>query len=501
MKIRTLLVFCILFLSLITLTAQEKGGGGEATIVTARKVSSPSDGNAPRGGRVEFLTLELSAGSTAESIRGVSVRNTTPFDAVFWKIAVLNAWGDEVGTIEDPRGVGEFLITLKDVVIRPYWTERFYLVGDRVGAPSAAVGSVVSLAVSKVSASGADRVRMEGVVPFTGAAYTVNDSLDIGRISKPQRLHQHGNAVVGPPQVIGAFFLPTANIEDISVRSLPFTVYATGDARSLTGVTLIDSNDRVLAGPVDYSYAPEWGKAVFRFNDTFTIPKGGMQVYLKAKIGREFANGGTVTAAINPAEWIAVRGQLYGYELVMGSETIAGPTINVRGPRLDLSVAALPFVTAVAGTRNVSLLSVVLDATESSEDMRIHSLPLTVATLVPYWMNYITFASYEGTTALTESVSSPAAPAVGEKQPTGLFPFGLPLGNAGEGIIVLRGTKRTITIKVNLTGGPAVYAVGLVNVLGAGLMVTGMNTTISVHPNWTPGWTILSVAPDPNGKG
>lgn len=455
---------------------------------------------APKNSRVEFLRFVITSDVT-EVVSDVLISaNTDNISHLLRRIAILNNYGDEVGSIDLYRNEQRALkLSLRDTVVKAGWQEVFTLVGDTQSDLSGNSGQGVSLDVVGVGT----RTRLNSILaagdyPFKGARYVLNDSLVIGSLGQPERLYRHANVEVGNNQVIGAFDIPVGSQEDLSVRSLPFTIHTSGNAQAVTAVTLIDERGRVIAGPVDSTYAPEWGKAIFRFNEQITLQKGGVKVYFKANVGRDYANGGTITVSLNPADWIEVRGTSYGYEIPTDTlTTTTGPTMYTKGPRLDMSIQADPYVTIAAGSA-INVLTVTLDATQSSEDMRIYSIPLTMATLLPYWATWISFEPYDlasgeaylggKTVGITETDSN-----------SKMFPVLIPLSKNGNPLVVPRGTKKQIGIRALPRGGPAVYALGITDIYGQ--QVNGTKTGIAVWPNWTMGWTIIQVNPVPNGKG
>ena len=461
----------------------------------------PQSTLAPENARVEFMKFYVASTET-EVISDILISaNTDNVSSLLRRIAVLNDYGDEVGSIDLFRNEQNAIkVSLRDTVNKATWQQGFSLVGDTQSDLRGNSGQVISLDIVGIGTrTRINSILAEGDYPFRGARHVLNDSLVIGFLGQPERLYKQANVEVGNNQVIGVFDVPVGKVEDLSVRSLPFTIHATGNTRAVTAVTLVNQDGKVIAGPVDHSYAPEWGKAVFRFTDTIVLPKGGTRVYFKANVGRDFANGGTISVAINPADWIEVRGTRFGYEIPADTlTTVTGPTMYTRGPRLDIRIQAEPYVTVTAGGV-VNALTVTLDGTESSEDMVIHSLPLTLSTLLPYWASWVSFAPYDPITGVEllggKTVGVTENDSVRQKS----FPLWIPITTNGNPLVVPKGTKKQISIRAFPRGGPAVYAIGLTDIQG--LQVHGTKTGIAVWPNWSMGWTIIQVNPDPNGKG
>ena len=461
--------------------------------------SVPDNTLAPKNARVEFLRFVI-ASDVTEVISDILISPTV--DAISGKlrrIVILNAYGDEVGSTELREEQRAIMISLKDIVNRAGWQQVFTLVGDTQSDLRGNSGQVVSLDIVGIGTrTRVNSILAEGDYPFQGARHVLNNSLTIGSLGQPERLYPQANVEVGNNQVIGAFDIPVGSQEDLSVKSLPFTLHTSGNAQAVTAVTLVDERGKIIAGPVDSIYAPEWGKAVFRFHDQITLPKGGVRVFFRANVGRDYANGGTIAVALNPADWIEVRGKAYGYEIPTDTlATVTGPTMYTKGPRLDIQIQAEPYVTVTAGDA-FTAVTVTLDATQSSEDMVIHSLPLAVATLLPYWADWISFAPYDPVTG-EEYLGGKTIGVTENDGNTKSFPLSIPLLRNGNPLVVPKGTKKQIAIRAFPRGGLAVYALGLTDIRG--LQVRGMTTGISVYPNWWMGWTIIQVNPDPKAKG
>ena len=229
-------LFRLLTLFVLTLTPNLNAA------ITARFITSPGNALAPKNARVEFLTFEISS-DTTEPLSSVRVGTTGSLIDKLRRVSILNAYGDEVGYYE-PQGPGEkdvFVIPLSDTVNKANWSQQFTLVAETAYSLTPYAGQQLSLTVEGLwTRTGETSVSAGGIFPFRGATYTLNDSLTIGSLSEPQRLYKQANAVVGNNQIIGAFAVPVGSAEDVSVSSLPFAIHASGDARSITSVTLLD---------------------------------------------------------------------------------------------------------------------------------------------------------------------------------------------------------------------------------------------------------------------
>ncbi len=240
--------------------------------------------------------------------------------------------------------------------------------------------------------------------------------------------------------------------EAISVASIKFNGTITGGAAAgfadVTGMTLVDGNGKVLAGPVDGAGATTQGGVMVTFTDTITFPVGVTKLALKGKLGATsgFVNNDTLTASTTPStDWTTVTGVTTGVTVTPSpTSAVSGNTMTVKGPAVTISVSSVPIAqTVIAGSAQFAFANVILDTAASGEDLRLTALPLEYNQ--PNGGNPTSLTSckaYDGATVLTTGSNVVNPTAAGSSTS---FTFD------GGGITLTRGTSKTVTIKCDIS--------------------------------------------------
>ncbi|MBX4210665.1 peptidoglycan-binding protein, partial [Candidatus Parcubacteria bacterium] len=178
-------------------------------------------------------------------------------------------------------------------------------------------------------------------------------------------------------QPLGGF---TADVkgEQITVASLTFTIATTGtktagsDA-SITNVTIVDQNGKVVAGPVDASGTG----TTLTFTDTILFPIAKGTYTLKGKVGPGFGSDGTVIISTTPSsQWSTVTGQVTNSPITPSSATVTMNTMTVKNAALTISVSTDPAAqTVVSGAQQFTFANYQLSALSSGEDIRLNAFP------------------------------------------------------------------------------------------------------------------------------
>lgn len=239
--------------------------------------------------------------------------------------------------------------------------------------------------------------------------------------------------------------------EPISVASIKFNLSTTV---SITNVTMVDQNGKVLAGPVDTAGT---NVAALTFTDTITFPIGITNVTLKGKLSTNYNNNDAVRASTTPStQWTSVTGQVTGKTITPSpTSAITAANMTVKGGALTVSVSTQPPAqTVVAGAQQFTFANYILDATQSGEDVRLTTVPLVYGFSNGAAATDLTSCQlYDGGVSKT-SGSNTKDPTAASSSTTFTFD--------GDGLIVLKGTSKTLALKCNVsTAATGVYLWGL----------------------------------------
>jgi len=184
--------------------------------------------------------------------------------------------------------------------------------------------------------------------------------------------------VAGSP--LGAFHVVVSG-GAVAVRNAVFKVQlggapGNGIVTDIDNVVLLDQSGRQLAGPIDVQGENVGPRGTLSFNDTFTLPNGASDLILKGTIGREFASDQTITLNTNLSVYWSVFAQGSGEPLsTLPNQNVSAHTVTVKTVALRMSLALFPHEsTKAAGAVNVTMARFLLDATGSSEDVRVSGI-------------------------------------------------------------------------------------------------------------------------------
>ena len=181
-----------------------------------------------------------------------------------------------------------------------------------------------------------------------------------------------------PNQPLGGFTTDFTT-EGVKVTGLSFNV-ATSSGRGtpdlLTNVSLVDQNGSVVAGPVN-----EAAGGTITFGSSVTFPVGVMTYTLKGMVPSTAVNGETYTLSTDPAmDWFGATGATSGDSFTFSDSTVSMSVMTVKGGSLVISASASPAAsTMTSNQNNVTIANIVLDASQSGEDVRLSSLPVIVS--------------------------------------------------------------------------------------------------------------------------
>jgi hypothetical protein len=277
--------------------------------------------------------------------------------------------------------------------------------------------------------------------------------------------------------------------EPVTVAKMVFNVTAVGDQVShITNVSLVDQNGSVIAGPVDGSGAAQNG--TLTFTDTVTFPVGTTNFSLKGKLSTDFVSNDTVQASTTPAtQWTTVTGVTTGKSVTPApASAISGNTMTVKAGALAISVSSQPTARyVIAGANGFEFARYVLDAGQSGEDLRVTSLPLRLTYATISASNLTSCQLFNGATAVTtgSNLKNPSVASGSDET----FTFD------GTGLIVPKGTAKTVSLKCNLSTSAASGSVswGIASIaLTSSISGVTSGQTITVNPTPSTGNTMTA---------
>ncbi len=365
--------------------------------------------------------------------------------------------GDIVGSGSANRTVEFDLYNASDL----YMTGNTYTYGI-IGAANS-TGTLSSISRSKFTTS----------TPFYGGSIVTITGGTVTTISKSATAAPAGNIAVNVPnQVLGAY---DTNIlgEPISVQSSVFHLSgAPGSLGVPTSVSIVDKNGSVVAGPVDAVAQSGTSQYKVTFTATITYPVGVGTYTIEGTLPSTWTNGATIIASTTPSsDWTTVKGQITGNTLSLTNGLFQMNTMTVRTAALAVSASTNPASQAVvAGAQQFDFMNIQLDATQSGEDVRVSSIPTTLAASSA--TDISSCQLFNGTTALTtgSNVVNPSA--------TGAQTFTL-----DQSLTVPKGTVTTLALECNVSGAATSGDTVAWSITGAqvgAMTVTGVTSTNSV---------------------
>ncbi|HEY4482888.1 MAG TPA: hypothetical protein VI953_01810 [Candidatus Paceibacterota bacterium] len=293
------------------------------------------------------------------------------------------------------------------------------------------------------------------------------------------------NIAEGVSDVPIAGFTVDVKGEGISVGSMIFGVGVTGTVASggIDSVKLIDETGKTLAGPTDVTQITT-GYGTVTLSNSITFKTGVTKVKLVAKVDTSAANNDTVVASTTPGSgWTSVKGETTGNTITPSpSSAISGSTQTVKAGTLTITVSTLPPAqNVVAGSKQFTFANYIFDGSASGEDVRMNTVPLYFDTTGTR-TDLTNCSLYDGATALNTG-SNVKNPATTDTASSTSLTFD------GTGLIVTKGTSKTLSMKCDLkTGVTTKYWWGVD--AGATFTATGL----------TSGTTITPTATDANGQ-
>lgn len=329
------------------------------------------------------------------------------------------------------------------------------------------------------------------VVTLSGASVTT-----IGKDTSTANAAQN-IAINVANQPLGGYVVDLKG-EAISVQSTVFTVATSSGATGLlTNVSVVDENGNVVAGPVDATWSS--GTHTLTFTDTITYPLGRHVYSLRGKVPTGFGNSKTIVVSTTPSSgWTSITGQTTGNSVTLSNGAFSLNTMTTKSGALAVSVASTPVAQSIiAGAQGVTFANINLDATQSGEDVRLASIPLTIDngdnSFEGSATNLSTCQMWDGATALNggSNVVNPSTTAT-----TSAVTATFTLDNS---LTVAKGTTKVLAVKCNVSSSShssSQFQVGMTSAQATGLSVTGVTSgsTVSATDGGVGNGQIMTIA-------
>jgi len=446
----------------------------------------------------KFAGIRVTAGSV-EKIRLWSVRfnQTGSVSANDLANLVVNVDGTDYPTTLSADGKYYTATFGSGIVVDKGFAKEVYLKGDIVGSGAAnrtvkfdlykntdmyisgeTYGyGIIGSPSSTGSASNSTSEFTTGTPFYDGSLVTISAG-SATTIAKANTVVAQNIAVNVPNQVLGGFETDFKG-EPVSVQTITVTMNTTGAASSastlLTSVSLVDQNGSVVAGPVDATLVTSTSQ-LLTFTDTVTFPVGKMTYTLKGKVDADVTNGSTYVASTTPSGWSNITGQITGNTITLSQGAFAMNQMTVKSAALAIGVSTSPAAqTVVAGSQNVVFTNYQFDASQSGEDVRFSSVPVTLTVSSGSATDLTNCKLWDGSTSLTtgSNVKDPSA--------AGTNTFTL-----DQTLTIPKGTVKTISLSCNVgSAASGSYKWGNTSGNISSLTVTGVTSSNSVTPSGT----------------
>ncbi len=350
------------------------GIGFAAGSITIQPDPAPPSLSVPEGGaRLTFSSMSLvpvSQAGVANSI--VVTRGGTAPAQAFSSIVALDDFGRVIGRSLPNTSGSDTVIALNEPLL-PGHSYKIVVAGDFAQDLSQWHGRTVSLAITRINAS----LPLIGSLP-AGATHTIDSitvgSLDIAPVSPINEI-----AAIGLRQQLFGQFAYNVGIEEpIVVGGTEFNIFSwSSSPLSYTSVVLMEGST-VLAGPIDVTPTSDPFVSAGTFYQFVPLSQGTHILSVRGVVNGSVSPGDMVAVSIDASRIHHVRGKVWGYELVRNGEVFSD-SVPVLGPSLVISLldGSEP-ATVVTGSRQVQLAIYVLDASNSSEDIRLFQLPVSL---------------------------------------------------------------------------------------------------------------------------
>jgi hypothetical protein len=383
-----------------------------------------------------------------------------------------------------------------------YRNTDIYLTGNQYGFGITPGGS--TFGSGSVNATPHDSVFLGGTnTPFfQGSAVTVTGGT-FSTIQNATSVGAQNIAINVPNQPLGGFQTNLTG-EAIQVQTLKVHFFVTGGAISpLQNISLVDENGNVAAGSFNAtcdSGASTCTAQTVALSGATTFPTGTHTYTIKGQVQSQAGiNGFTIVASTTPSsstDWSNVTGATTGNTVQPGVGLFTMNPMTIQAASLVSSNGTSPTSgsTVVSGGQNVLFATVQLDASQSGENVRLSSVPVTIVMDSTASSAFLSSCQiWNGTTALNTGsrvVNSSNLNLVSGTTYSATFSF-------DNSLTIPKGTVMNLPITCNLSSGApntATYAFGLGTITGATGVTSGSTVTVGAANGSVPTLKVASNA-------
>ncbi len=430
---------------------------------------------------VRFAGLKFTAGS-AEDLKLYSIRwrQIGSGSSVDVGNVITNVGGTIYPTTVDSTGKYYTTVFPGGIMIPKGNNVDAYIQGDLLGSNSA--GRTIQFTIDRVTdVYFVGQTYGYGVTPsgtsqpwFTGDSFSISAGTATTLSKSNATADAAQNIAVNVPnQPLGGFITNFLG-EPVSITGLTITVASSSnDGASVTplsSVSIVNENGAVVSGPVDQSAAS------LTFSDTITFPTGIHTYHVRGKVATGAVNNQTFTLTVTPSNWTNPTGQVSGNSISISNAAFALNAMTVRAATTSITVSSNPTAqNVVAGTQGFTFAKIQLDASQSGEDIRYSSLPLSFTGANTPAGQLSNCQLFDGATAIVNGsrvINSLSASAANS------FVF-------DNALVVPKGTVKELSVVCNISSGATnqTFIFGISSTYS--YSATGVTSGVSITPSVT----------------
>ena len=263
------------------------------------------------------------------------------------------------------------------------------------------------------------------------------------------------NLSEGSTQVeLGAFYFQ-AQGEEIQVTALPVHIdIAPGGSAvytDVTNLTLYDEDGDILGGPLDPGAWNGTTDGTATITDTIIFPTGMNKYIFKADLSSDFDAGDTIQLQIDNPGDITAKGVTTNNTVTpTPSSAVTGDTCTVKVGSLKYAAGAEPAAqTIVSGIQDMWFATIVLDASESGEDVKVTQIKLD-QTSTSAKLSHITGIEIKDGDTVLNDLDQCTSCSTGT---TATVTVDIIYGTGSSGALVVeKGTQKTLKVYADLSG-------------------------------------------------
>lgn len=294
-----------------------------------------------------------------------------------------------------------------------YKTTDVYASGNTYGYGLTPTGSFGTQSTAATHGSAADSTATPW---FQGSTLSITAG-SVTSISKANEVAAQNIAIAVPNQPLGGFVTNFTG-EPITITGLYFYIAtssgAYGATAQITSISLYNENGAVVSGPFDSALGDGTAHGnnttsatkydTIHFTDSITFPVGRHVYSIKGKIPTAYPSGATITLSTKGStDWTSPTGQTTGNSISFSGQTsqVSLNQMTVKGASLAVTISTQPAAqNVVAGVQDYLLANYQLDASQSGEDIRLSSFPITIDVVTMATTDITGCALWNGTTQL-----------------------------------------------------------------------------------------------------